>query len=264
MEHAGKAIRLTLDEGMARVVLVQPDRGNPIDASFGSDLLAISGMLSTNPAVRSVLLTGEGRLFSVGGDITAFKDRLDDLPRLVLDWTATLHVALARLRHMNAPIVCAVHGAVAGGSVSVMGFADVVYAARGTRFTAAFPGIGFCADSGSTVSLSQRMGLARARRFILTNETLDAEAARDAGLVDHVVDADALLSTAEAAARDFAAGPTLAYGEIKRSFEHALSNTIERQLEIEAHALSGISGSADARAGISAFADRRKPVFLGR
>lgn len=264
MKYDGKAIRLRLDgDGIARVVLIRAARGNPIDGDFGSDLLAISGMLTVNPEVRSVLLTGEGRFFSVGGDLNLFKDRLDKLPQLILDWTATLHVALARLRRINAPLICAVQGAVAGGAVSVMGFADVVHAARGTRFTAAFPGIGFCADSGTTVSLSQRMGIARARRFILCNETLDAETALATGLIDHLHDAEALAAATEACAKDFANGPTCAYGEIKRSFQNALGNPLEQQLEIEAQALSRMAATSDAREGISAFAQKRPAGFMG-
>lgn len=263
MEYNGKAMRLNVEDRVARIVLTQADRGNPIDSTFGSELLEISGLLARSAEVGAVLLTGEGRFFSVGGDINAFKDRLDELPRLILDWTATLHVALARLRRIDAPIVCAVHGAVAGGSVSVMGFADVVHAAHGTRFTAAFPGIGFCADSGTTVSLSQRMGIARARRFILCNETLGAEEALTAGLVDHLHDAGEVFGAAEETARKLAAGPTRAYGEIKRAFQHALANSTEAQLEIEAFGLSSIAATADAREGIAAFAQKRKPAFSG-
>lgn len=264
MEFTGKSVRMTLDDGIARVVLTQSERGNPIDADFGGEFLTLSSLLATGAGVRAVLLTAEGRFFSVGGDIKLFKDRLDELPGLILDWTATLHVALARLRRIDAPLVCAVQGPVAGGAVSVMAFADVVHAAEGVRFTAAFPALGFCADSGTTVSLSQRMGIARARRFILCNETLTDREALAAGLIDHLHPAAELAAAAEKTARAFAAGPTFAYGEIKRSFQNALGNRLEDQLEIEAFALSSVAAGADAREGVSAFAGKRPPVFKGR
>lgn len=263
MDWNGSSVGYRLEEGVAHLTLTQADRGNPIDATLGTELMQIANHLATDRAVRAVLLTGEGRFFSVGGDIRSFTGNLEALPRLILDWTATFHTALMRLRQINAPVVCAVQGAVAGGSVSMMAFSDVVYAAENTRFTAAFPALGFCADSGTTVSLSQRMGIARARRFILANETLSTEEALGCGLVDHVVAADQLQAEALAQAKRFAEGPTQAYGEIKRSFQNALGNTLERQLEIEAFALSAMAGTADAREGITAFAAKRKPAFTG-
>lgn len=263
MEFQGQSIRMTMEDGLARVTLCQADRGNPIDATLGAELLELSGILMTAPGVRAVLLTAEGRFFSVGGDLNSFKDRIDELPRLVLDWTSDFHTALSRLRRMDAPIVCAVEGGVAGGAVSMMAFADVIHAADSVRFTAAFPAIGFCADSGTTVSLSERMGIARARRFILCNETITADEAHHIGLVDHLLPLPEVRPAAETTARRLAQGPTRAYGMIKRCFSGALGRSLDEQLELEAVSLSRAAGFADAREGITAFVQKRKADFTG-
>lgn len=253
-----------LDEGLARVTMTQAERGNPIDGAFSRDLGDLSVELSCRDDVRAVLLTAEGRFFSVGGDIRSFVKDLSQLPRIVKAWTADLHPAIGRFQRMNAPVVCAVHGDVAGGSVSLAAMSDVLIAAEGVKFNAAFSMIGFCADSGSTVSLSSRMGLARAKRFLLLSEVLEAREAQAAGLVDFVVPAAELAATAETYARRLASGPTLAYGAIKRTILSARTESFETQLEHEAQALAQLAATEDAHEGLSAFAARRKPEFKGR
>lgn len=253
-----------IEDGLARVVLTQADRGNPIDGSFARDLCDLSVKLATNAEVRAVLLTADGRFFSVGGDIRSFVKDRNALPGIVLDWTAMLHPAISRFQKMNAPIVCAVHGDVAGGSVSLAAMSDFLFAAEGVKFTAAFSMIGYCADSGSTISLSNRMGLSRAKRFLILSETLTAEEAEATGLVDYVVPAEELSASAEKLALKLAKGPTLAYGEIKRTIQSARTEGFEAQLENEAQALAKLAATDDAWEGLTAFAERRKPTFKAK
>ena len=158
----------------------------------------------------------------------------------------------------------ALQGGVAGGSVSFVASADIVYAAAGVRFSAAFPAIGFSADSGSTVTLSQRMGFARAKRFLLLAESLDAAEAQGAGLVDFVTSPETLMQEAEATALKLAAGPTLAYGGIKQTMLRARTQGLESQLEDEAQTLAAIARSDDAWEGINAFRERRQAAFQGK
>ena len=124
--------------------------------------------------------------------------------------------------------------------------------------------IGFCADSGSTISLSNRMGLSRAKRFLLLSEAIDAKEALATGLADYVVPAAELTAKAETIALKLANGPTLAYGSIKRTIQSARTEPFETQLEHEAQALAALSMTEDAREGLTAFSERRKPVFKGR
>ncbi|MEC7763531.1 MAG: enoyl-CoA hydratase-related protein [Pseudomonadota bacterium] len=259
-----KTLTCTVDEGLARVTLTEADRGNPIDGDFCQDFCDLSIALSLDPSVRAVLITAEGRFFSVGGDIRSFLASREDLPTKVLDWTAKLHAGISRFQRMNAPVITAVHGDAVGGSVSMVAHSDVNFAAEGTSFVAAFTGIGYCGDSGSTVSLSNRMGLARAKRFLLLSETLSAAEAQDAGLIDFVVPADDLIAQAEKTARKLASGPTQAYGEIKRTILTARTDPFETQLEHEAQGMARLAATDDVWEGLTAFGERRKPEFKGR
>ena len=140
---------------------------------------------------------------------------------------------------------------------------DIVLASERASFQAAYPGIGFSCDAGATSMLSRRMGSARARRFLLLNEGLDAEASRDAGLIDELVTGEELPARAEAVARKLSSGPTRAYGEIRRLFLTVTEQSLEAQLELEAQALSRVASSADAREGLTAFAAKRPAQFTG-
>ncbi len=258
------SLECTIEGGVARLVLNQPDRGNPIDGTTSRELREVVIALSGRDDVRAVLLSARGRFFSVGGDIRTFAAERSALPGIVRTWTADLHSAIARLMRMRQPVIAAVHGGVAGGSVSLVAAADIVYAVESATFTAGFPMIGFSADSGSTVTLSQRMGFHRAKRFLLMSETITASQAEQAGLVDYLSAPDALMKDAEATAVRLAAGATQAYGGIKQTMVRARSQGLESQMEDEAQTLAAIASSDDAWEGVSAFAAKRKPQFRGR
>ena len=141
--------------------------------------------------------------------------------------------------------------------------ADVVVAEAGARFVAAYAGIGYSCDAGASIMLSRRMGLARARRYLLLNEVLKADVALSCGLVDEVTTPELLMSRAEEVVQQLAAGPTRAYGETRRLLLSAEDQPLESQLELEAQALARTAGSADAREGLTAFAQKRRPAFVG-
>ncbi|MGZ5875771.1 MAG: enoyl-CoA hydratase/isomerase family protein [Bradyrhizobium sp.] len=250
-------------DGLAHIILNRPDRGNPIDGEFCREFSLGMAELSERRDVRAVLISARGKLFSVGGDLAALGAQGDALPVTIKTWTGDLHAAIVRMARMRAPVVVAVHGHVAGGSVSLMAAADLVVIGKSARITSAFAKIGFTPDSGSTKTLTARMGPARAKRFFLLSETLDAEAALMAGPVDLVADDNGVVVEAERIARELAAGPTEAYGGIKRLFLQAPNRSFESQLEDEAQTLAAVSQTADAKEGIQAFKEKRKAVFIG-
>ncbi len=250
-------------DGVARLTFTQVERGNPIDGTFCSEFCDVANELSCDEGVRAVLIRAEGKAFSYGGDIEMFLRQLDELPVMIKRWTADLHMGVSRLQRMNAPIVAAIQGICAGGMAGIMAGVDILVAEPGTRFVAAYAGIGYCCDAGSSVMLSRRMGLAKARKYFLLNETLDAETAYAAGLVDEIVPAAELEHRANEIAAKLASGPTLAYGAIRRLMTSAADHALEAQLEAEAQALANIAGTQDAREGLRAFGEKRKPKFKG-
>ena len=257
------AITLSIDNGVAIVSLANPVRGNPIDGEFGIEFKRIAAQLHGNADIRAVLLRAEGNNFSVGGDLKVFHEAGEGLPSLVLAWTADLHAALQRFWRLPVPIVAAVQGFVMGGALSLVAGCDVVLGGASVKMGSAFSKIGFSCDSGSSVTLSARMGAARARRFVLLAEILHSEDALQTGLVDQIVPDEQLQETALTLAIQLANGPTAAYGQIKRLFAQASASSLENQLEEEALALARICASQDAKEGIAAQVQRRKAEFRG-
>jgi 2-(1,2-epoxy-1,2-dihydrophenyl)acetyl-CoA isomerase len=255
---------LEVKDGVAHLVLDQPDLGNPFNAAFCAELGRAAGELAGRSDVRSVLLRANGNYFSVGGDIKMFSKRLDSLPGDIRDWTAGLHLGVARLARLDAPIVAAIHATAMGGAVGLAAGCDLVYCARSAKLGAAYTTIGYTCDMGASFTLASRMGLSRARRFLLLGEVLSAEEGERCGLVDHVVEDARLMEEAEGAAMRFARGPTRSYGELRRLMTTALGGALERQLEDEVQALVRAASTADAREGIMAFVERRKASFNGR
>ena len=257
-------LRLEVEGGVAQLTFTQGARGNPIDGPLCASLSETAIEISENRDIRCVLMSAEGKAFSYGGDVGAFAGDPASLACNIKRWTTTLHSAIARFQRMDAPIVAAVHGVCAGGMAAIIAGSDVVIAADDAHFVAAYAGIGFSCDAGSSIMFSRRMGMARARRFLILNETLLAPGALAVGLVDEVVAADQLQVRARVVARQLAAGPTRAFGEIRRLLISAQDQPLETQLELEAQALARIAATSDARAGLTAFEQKRKPQFQGR
>jgi len=257
------AMRLTVANGLARLTFTDVARGNPIDGTFCSEMSEAAILLSEDSDVRCVLITAEGKAFSYGGDISSFMHDLEGLPKNIKRWTTTLHSAVARMQRMDAPIVSAVQGVCAGGMAGFIAGSDITVAADNAMFVAAYAGIGYNNDAGSSIMYSRRMGQARTRKFLLMNETLSAKDALAAGLVDEVVELADLNDRAEAIAEELASGPTKAYGEIRRLVNSVADQPLETQLELEARALARSAATADAREGLTAFVEKRKPQFRG-
>lgn len=259
-----ETLDLTVSDGVATITMIRPQTGNPIDGVFSRDLYETAITLSGRRDVRAILLRADGKAFSYGGDIAAFAPMIDDLPAVMQRWTGDFHTALIRLQRLDAPIVTEVQGVCAGGGVAIAAGADFLIASAGARFVSAYTGIGLACDGGASLALVRRMGFAGATRFLLLNQTLSCEEARQVGLVDEIIDQEHLSDHALALARRLAEGPTRAYGEIRRLLRQAGQVPIEAQLEAEAQAMTRAAMADDAREGVLAFGEKRKPQFQGR
>lgn len=258
------AVCLQISGGLATVTLSQGGRGNPFDEAFVRGVKAVFLQLWETEGLRAVLLRAEGPHFSFGGDLKSFYPQRDRLASVVRDWTSDLHMGLQRAWQLPVPVVAEVQGWAMGGAVALLAGCDVVVAGASARLGSAFAQIGFSCDSGTTVTLTARMGAARAKRFVMLAEVLSSQEALQAGLVDRVVPDEQLGAEALALAQSLAQGPTVAYGEIKRLFARASAIPAEAMLEDEALTLARVSRTHDAQEGIAAQVEKRKPVFLGR
>jgi len=258
------SFRVEWQDGLAIVNLAQAARGNPFDGPFTAAFRQLASDLWDAPHLRGVLLRADGANFSLGGDLKALYPARTHLAPLIRQWTADLHMGLQRLWHLPVPIVCAVQGYAMGGGVALVAGCDVVIAGEKARLGSAFAQLGFSCDSGSTATLTARMGMARARRFVLLAEQLSSSEALQAGLVDRVVPEAALQDEALELALRLANGPTSAYGEIKRLFLQTGPARMEAQMEDEALTLARVATGPDACEGIAAIVEKRKATFVGR
>jgi 2-(1,2-epoxy-1,2-dihydrophenyl)acetyl-CoA isomerase len=259
-----RRVTLEVDGGVARLRLARPEARNGIDAAMVEALGAAVAACETRPGVRCVLIGADGPSFSVGGDLRHFAGTLERLPEELDTMIGRYHTTLARLAALPVPVVCAVRGAAAGGGLGLLWCADVVIAADDLRLTSGFALLGLSGDGGSTWHLPRLVGMRRALDFTLGGLVLSAQEALDWGLVSRVVPVDALEAAAEETARRFAAGPTIAYGHIRRLLRTSSTATFEEQLAAERTAIVDCGRAADAREGIAAFVARRTPHFEGR
>jgi 2-(1,2-epoxy-1,2-dihydrophenyl)acetyl-CoA isomerase len=250
-------------DGVARVVLNRPDAANSIDMTLGRELMQAAIRCDDDPRVRAVLLSGSGTMFCAGGDLKAFASYGDGLPAALKELTTYLHAAISRFRRMHPPLVVAVNGPAAGAGMSLALAGDLVLAARSAKFAMAYTAVGLSPDGSSTYFLPRLVGMRRAQELLITDRRLSAEEAAEWGLVTQVVDDEQLAAEAGALAQRLAAGPTRAFGAVKRLLRESFSNTLETQMELEGRGISAMAATADGREGIAAFLGKRAPTFGG-
>lgn len=191
-----EAIELTITDGLAHIVMNEPDRGNPIDEVFAADFRRAAEYCAGTREVRSVLLSAKGKYFSVRGDLKRLARDRSALSRLESGMLTDLVAGITTLAEADAPVIASVHGIAAGGTVGLIAGCDLVYAAPEASFVSAFSTIGLCTDSGSSYFVPRKVGLARAKEFFLLGESWSSEKAWQNGLVNKIVPAADLAATA--------------------------------------------------------------------
>lgn len=243
-------------DGVARVALNRPDRLNALDLHSSRLLRDVLGELSADDSVRCVLLTGTGRAFSAGADVT---DSFDDLSARSQVGQAMRDVTtptIMALRTMPKPVIASVNGPAAGVGCSFALASDLVLAAESAYFLLAFANLALTVDGGASMLLPARVGLGRAFVMALLAERLPANEAVAWGLADRVVpDAD-LAGVAESLALRLAAGPTVAYAATKRLVNEAQLGSLATALGREADEQSMLLESAEFDAAVATFQRR--------
>jgi 2-(1,2-epoxy-1,2-dihydrophenyl)acetyl-CoA isomerase len=260
----GSRFEVSSAGGVARLRMTWPEGRNAIDPLWVEELVAGLDAVEADTSARALLITADGPAFTVGGDMRHFADRADRMSGELDDMIGGYHPALARLAVLPLPVVCAVNGGAGGGGLGLVWCSDVVIAAEGARFATGFAALGLSGDGGSTWFLPRLVGLRRAREMILHNRVLSATEALAWGLVDRVVPAAELAEVAEETVARLAAGPTVAYGEMRRLLARSFSADFDDQLGAELAAIVRCGATDDAREGVTAFNERRPPKFTGR
>ena len=248
------------DGAVLTITLNRPDVLNALNADLHR---ALGAALKEARAadVRAVVLTGAGRGFCVGQDLTEFREAAGDIGSRL---RAGYHPNILAIRALEKPVLAAVNGPAAGAGLSLACACDLRIAADDAAFVPAFINIGLVPDSGSTYFARRLLGTARAFEWLATGRRLTAAEAHAWGLVSEVVEAQSLPAHAAELAAELAAMPTRGIAMTKRLLDHAEHTTLEEQLELEAQLQAVATQTADFSEGVSAFLEKREPRFEGR
>ena len=258
-------IAVDRDGSVAKITLNRPDRLNALTQVMSDELVDAFTQAREDGSVRAVLLTGAGRGFCAGQDLTEFRETEGGAPPdIEAHLERAYHKLIPIMVEIPKPVVCAVNGVAAGAGVSLTVACDVRIASDAARFTQAFVKIGLAPDSGGTWLLPRVVGPAKALELSISGEMVDAEAALRIGLVSRVVAADALEKESLDYAAALAALPTAAIGEAKALIRDAMSTDLQTALRAEAKAQSRMGQTHDFKEGVSAFVEKREPRFEGR
>ncbi len=264
-----ETVLLTVEGAVATLTLNRPAALNALDEPMIDALHAALIAVERDDAIRCLVLRGAGDSFMAGGDVKTFLRTVGALPpderHATFELTiGRVHASIESLRRMAKPVVAAVQGACAGFGVSLMLAADLALAADDAVFTLAFCHIGTSPDGGSTYHLPRAVGLKRAMEIALLGDRFGAQEAARIGLINRAVPAaDLAAETARLAGR-LARGPTAAYGRTKRLLGSALDRDLAAQLSAECAEFVASTLTDDFREGVTAFVEKRPPVFRGR
>jgi 2-(1,2-epoxy-1,2-dihydrophenyl)acetyl-CoA isomerase len=258
-------ILFAIDGGVARLTLNRPDRLNSFNDAMHAEVRDALGRVSEDATVRALLVTGAGRAFCAGQDLS---DRAVAPGEAPVDLGASIErnykPLVLGLRALPLPVVCAVNGVAAGAGANIALACDIVIAARSASFIQAFAKIGLIPDSGGTWFLPRLVGSARATGLALLGDKLSAEDAAAWGLIWQCVDDAELQPVVDKLLQQLAHAPTRGLASIKRALDASTGNTLASQLDLERDLQRTLGESADYREGVAAFTAKRPPQFTGR
>ncbi len=252
-------IETTRDDSVLTITLNRPDVLNAFNREM-HQALGAALKEARDPEIRAVVLTGAGRGFCVGQDLTEFREAPGDIADRL---RAGYHPNVLAIRALEKPVIAAVNGAAAGAGLSLACACDIRIAADSATFVPAFINIGLVPDSGGSYFIARLLGPARAFEWMTSGRRLSAEEAQAWGLVSEIALTDDLSARAAELAAQLAAMPTRGIGMTKRLFDRAAESTLEEQLEWEAQLQSAATKTDDFREGVNAFLEKRDPRVRG-
>lgn len=256
-------IRAATDQGVSTITLSRPDVLNAFNRRMSQELQRALRDAGSDSAIRAVLLTGAGRAFCAGQDLTEATGV--DLSAIDLgDIVRSSYTALVRvIRDLEKPVVCAVNGVAAGAGANLALACDIVFAAEDASFIQSFSKIGLVPDTGGTFFLPRLVGPARATALMFLAEKISASKALEWGMIHDVVPATVLVDTATALARQLATMPTRGLALTKKLLNASWSNDLQAQLALEEEMQRQAGRTGDYAEGVRAFLEKRKPIYSG-
>ena len=256
-----RTLEFAIANGRAEIVLNRPAQLNAMNVEMAEGLAVALETIDRDHTVKVVVLRGAGRAFMAGGDVKDFHQAGKDAPAAVKRLVVPFHQSIRNLRALRVPVIAAVHGAVAGGGLAVALACDFVIASADAVFSPAYLKIATNPDGGTTWSVTRLLGERKALEWLMLGDSISAAQAHVLGLVNRVVDRDALDAEVSALAARIAAGPAHAQASLKRLIWQAAHLSLNDQLDAEAAGFVALAETADFREGVTAFCERRAPRF---
>lgn len=260
-DQGASPVLFDMEGAVAIIRLNRPAQLNVLDAPLARGLVAALDVAAENEAVRAVVLSGTGRSFCAGGDLSVFQRDPAAAPEAATELIGLFHTALRGIALMPKPVIAAVHGPVAGGGFSLAVGCDLVVASEDASFLSAYTRLGTSPDGGLTATLTRLIGRSRALDMILTNERIDARTAHGWGLVNRLVPEGEAEKAAIALGRSFENASAATTAAVKRLVGEAAQGSFDAQLDAEEASFVERAGTPGFREGIAAFLERRQPKF---
>jgi len=253
-------ILFSIHNSVGKIILNRPDVLNCFNMSMAKEMQAAIDECAASNAVRCVLITGEGRAFSAGQDLSAAIEPGVEIKQIVRE---QYNPIILKLRQIEKPVVCAVNGVAAGAGANIAFACDIALAASSATFIQAFSKIGLIPDSAGTFFLPRLIGLQRSTALMMLGDKLTAQQAMEYGLIYKVFPDESLMAEAEKMAAQLASMPTKGLGYTKRLLNASLHNDLNEQLQMEENMQDAAAKTYDHKEGVKAFLEKRKPVFKG-
>lgn len=266
MAEAQEHLRIDVRDRVGTLTLNRPEKLNALSDQMMSALTATLERWSTDPEIGCIVITGSGRGFCAGGDISAMGggERAEWTLEQRVDRQRVAHRIPWLLHDIPKVTVAAVNGAAAGAGLGLALSCDLRVASETARFTTAFAKVGFGGDFGITWQLSRLVGEAKAKELLFLSEILDANEALRVGLVNKVFPADAFHDKVADLAARIAKGPQVSYRYMKSNVQAALTEDFRASLDREAITHLRCGETEDHKEGVAAFMEKREPRFRGR
>jgi 2-(1,2-epoxy-1,2-dihydrophenyl)acetyl-CoA isomerase len=257
-----KTIRFTMEQGIATLTMNRPGNLNAINLEMLDEMLRAIFSCTNNREVRVIILRGEGRAFSSGGDIKVMENILDqDAYTFMRDWIKRVHLLEMQLRTIPKPVIAAVQGVASGQGMNLALACDLRIAAESASFNQSFVNLGLTSEG--TYFLPRLVGVGKATELFFTGESISAAEALSLGMLNRVVPDDQLETETRKWAVRMAEGPTEALGRTKLLINSGYRNQLDQHLAQESSLIAETARTEDFREAVKAFLEKRQPHFQG-
>jgi 2-(1,2-epoxy-1,2-dihydrophenyl)acetyl-CoA isomerase len=254
-------LQIKIQDNIAYILLNRPERLNSFDIKLGKELYSVLKEIKTKSEIKAVVLKGTGKGFCGGGDVKEMYDAKDK-SQFLRELTKSIHLCVLEMRTMEKPVIAAVNGAAFGAGLSLALACDIIIAVKEAKFGTAFIGVGLAPGCGTQL-FTNLVGYQRSCEYILTSKTFSAEEALQLGIINQVVEKEKLDDAIERLTDRFKKLSPIAIGKAKMLINKSLENDMKTHLELESITASQSAATNDFNEGITAFVEKRTPVFRG-